>query len=291
MSGRNLNSEFLEPTTLKEASALLAEHGDDAKIIAGGTALVLMLQQKLIAPRVLVSLGRIDAHHHINVANDGLHIGALVSLRDAEHSKTLQAFCPALAHAFSVVGNVRVRNQATVGGNLVEADYASDPPAMLLALDARVNAIGSNGTHAIPLSEFFLGFYTTALEANEIVDEVIVPTLPVTARSVYLKYTSRSSEDRPCVGVAAVADIDQDGTCRDLRVAVGAAVETPQRIADVEANARSQGLSDELIAFIADEYARGLDPLSDIRGSAWYRREMIRVFVQRALREVRDGAR
>ncbi|HET7089261.1 MAG TPA: xanthine dehydrogenase family protein subunit M [Anaerolineae bacterium] len=283
--------DFLEPTTLDEAVALLSEYADGAKVIAGGTALVLMLQQRLVAPAALVSLGRIPGWDFIRREADGLHVGALTRLRAAERSNFVREFCPALAHAFGVVGNVRVRHQATVGGNLAEADYASDPPAMLLALDARVNAIGPNGKRQIPLSDFFLGFYTTALASNEILSEVVIPPLPASCRAVYLKYTSRSSEDRPCVGVAAVADIDESGHCRDLHVAVGAAVETPQRVPKAEAMAMGESLADDLIDAIADEYARALDPLSDVRGSAWYRREMIRVFVRRALKEVRDGHR
>ena len=283
--------EFLEPTTLDEATALLARHGDAAKIIAGGTAVVLMLQQKLIAPAALISLGRIPGCDFIRQETDGLHLGALTRLRAIERSTVVREFCPALARAFGVVGNVRVRNQATLGGNLAEADYASDPPAMLLALDARVNAIGPTRERQIPLSEFFFGFYTTALAPDEILTEVIIPPLPSAARAAYLKYTSRSAEDRPCVGVAAFADMDNSGRCTNLRVAVGAAVETPQRLVAVEATACGEKLTDELIAVIADEYARSLDPLSDARGSAWYRREMIRVFVRRALLEVRDGDR
>jgi carbon-monoxide dehydrogenase medium subunit len=286
-----LKAKFIEPTTLTEAVALLTEHGDEAKIIAGGTAVTLMLQQKLIAPAALISLGRVPGGDFIRREADGLRLGALSRLRAAERSDAVRAFCPALARAFGVVGNVRVRNQATVGGNLAEADYASDPPAMLLALDARVSALGPNGSRPIPLSEFFLGFYTTALALDEILTEVIVPALPASARAVYLKYTSRSAEDRPCVGVAALVDVDEAGRCRDLRLAVGAAVETPRRLATLEALARGEKLGDELIDAIADGYARELDPLSDARGSDWYRREMIRVFVRRALREVRDGDR
>jgi carbon-monoxide dehydrogenase medium subunit len=286
-----LKVKFLEPTTLNEATALLAEHGGEAKIIAGGTAVTLMLQQKLIAPAALISLGRVPGGDFIRREADGLHLGALARLRAAERSDAVRAFCPALARAFGVVGNVRVRNQATVGGNLAEADYASDPPAMLLALDARVSALGPNGSRQIPLSDFFLGFYTTALAPDEMLTEVIVPALPASARAIYLKYTSRSAEDRPCVGVAAIVHVDEAGRCRDLRVAVGAAVETPRRIATVEALAHGQELSDEVIEAVADGYARELDPLSDARGSAWYRREMIRVFVRRALQEIRDGDR
>jgi len=286
-----LSIDFLEPTTLSEATALLSEYGEDAKVIAGGTSVVLMLQQKLIFPSVLISLGRIDGWDFIRLEPDGLHIGALTHLHDAERSPVLREFCPALAHTFSVVGNVRVRNQATLGGNLSAADYAADPPAMLTALGARARLIGPDETREVPLSEFFLGFYTTALDPTEILSEVIIPTIPETARTAYHKYTSISAEGRPCVAVGALADFDTGGICKDLRIAVGAAVETPQRVAEAEAMAHGSVLTDELVAAIAAEYTRTLDPLSDVRGSAWYRREMIGVFVKRALEEVRDGHR
>ena len=283
-----MNIKFLEPTDISEAALLLDQHADDAKIIAGGTSVVLMLQQKLIAPSVLISLGRVSNYDFIRHDKDGLHIGALTKLRDIERSDVVKKFCPALAHTFNVVGNVRVRNQATIGGNLSAADYAADPPAMLTALDARMQVHGPKKKREIRLSEFFLSFYTTTLEPNEILAEVIIPALPSSARAAYHKYTSISAEGRPCVAVGAVADFDPNGNCLDLRIAVGAAVETPQRVKDAEAMAHGHALTDELVAAIADEYARTLDPLSDVRGSAWYRKEMIRVFVRRVLQEVRD---
>jgi carbon-monoxide dehydrogenase medium subunit len=283
--------KFLEPTDLSEAIALLDQHADEAKIIAGGTSVVLMLQQRLIAPTVLISLGRIPNQNYIRLEENGLHIGALAKLRDLERSEAIQKFSPALAHTFHVVANVRVRNQATIGGNLSAADYAADPPAMLTALNAGVRVMGPERMREIPLSEFFLGFYTTALEPNEILTELIIPPLPDSARASYQKYTSISAEGRPCVAVGAVGDFDSSGKCKDLRIAVGAAVETPQRVGEAEEMASRQVLSDELIAAIAEEYAQRLDPLSDVRGSAWYRKEMIRVFVKRALQEVRDGNR
>ncbi len=280
--------KFLEPTDFSEATSLLDQYTDEAKVIAGGTSVVMMLQQKLIAPSVLISLGRVSNYDFIRHEVDGLHIGALTKLRDIELSDVVKKFCPALAHTFSVVANVRVRNQATIGGNLSAADYAADPPAMLTALDARAQVQGPNEKREIPLSEFFLGFYTTALEPNEILTEVIIPALPSSARAAYHKYTSISAEGRPCVAVGAFADFDPDGKCLDLRIAVGAAVETPQRLMEAEAMAHGHALTDELIAAIAEQYAQALDPLTDVRGSAWYRREMIRVFVKRALQEVRD---
>lgn len=283
--------KFLEPIDFSEAISLLDQYADDAKIIAGGTSVVLMLQHKLIAPSVLISLGRVSGHDYIRLEEDSLHIGALAKLRDLERSEIVQKYSPALAHTFHVAANIRVRNQATIGGNLSAADYAADPPAMLTALDARVQVQGPDATREIPLSEFFLGFYTTALEPNEILTEVIIPSLPVSARASYHKYTSISAEGRPCVAVGAVADFDANGKCRDLKIAVGAAVETPQRVSDAEVIAHDHALTDEVITSIAEGYAKTLDPLTDVRGSAWYRKEMIRVFVKRALQEVRDGNR
>ncbi len=283
-----MSIKFLEPFDFSEAASLLAEHGADSKVIAGGVSVTLMIQQKLIAPSVLVSLGRISNGDFIQLEPDGLHIGALTKLRDIERSDIVKKFCPALAHTFSVVGNVRVRNQATIGGNLSAADYAADPPAMLTALDARVQVHGPEKKREISLSEFFLGFYTTALKPTEILTEIIIPQ---PARAAYFKYTSISAEGRPCIAVGAVADFDSDDLCKDLRIAVGAAVETPQRVNSAEAMAHGSSLTDELVAVIAEEYARTLDPLTDTRGSAWYRREMIRVFVKRVLEEVRNGNR
>ncbi len=279
--------KFLEPSDISEAISLLDQHADDAKIIAGGTSVVLMLQQKLISPTVLISLGRIADYDFIRHEEDGLHIGALTKLRAIERSDIVKKFCPALARTFSVIGNVRVRNQATIGGNLSAADYAADPPAMLTALDARVRVQGPEEKREIPLNEFFLGFYTTALAPNEILTEVIIPALPSSARATYHKYTSISAEGRPCVAVGAVADFDPDKKCLDLKIAVGAAVETPQRVTEAEAMAHGSTLTDELVAAIAEEYLLKLDPLTDVRGSAWYRKEMIRVFMKRALEEVR----
>lgn len=283
--------KFLEPTDLSEAISLLDQYADDSKIIAGGTSVVLMLQQKLMAPSVLISLSRIPNYDYLRLEENGLHIGALTKLRDIERSEFVRKFSPALAYTFHVVANVRVRNQATIGGNLSAADYAADPPAMLTALNAHVQVLGPEKKREIPLNEFFLGFYTTALEPNEILTEVIIPALPSSTRGAYHKYTSISAEGRPCVAVGVVADFDPDGKCTDLRIAIGAAVETPQRITNAERMAIGHALTDELIAAIAEEYAQGLDPLTDVRGSAWYRKEMIRVFVKRALQEVRDGNR
>jgi carbon-monoxide dehydrogenase medium subunit len=281
---------YFQPETLAEAVDLLGVDPDGRKLIAGGTAVVLMLQQGLIAPDALVSLAHVPDLDTIRLSDERLHIGSLALLRDVATSSEVSRQFPALASACSVVGNVRVRNQATLGGNLAEADYASDPPALLLALNAVVAAVRRDSERHIPLAEFFHGFYTTALEPDEVIQSIAIPTLPAKTRMTYLKYKSRSSEDRPCAAVAAVASFD-GGRCTDLRVAVGAACEIPRRLPEVEAFAMNQPLADELIAEIAEGYAREIETLDDLRGSAWYRSQMIRVHVRRALEELRDGRR
>ncbi len=281
---------FLQPGSAQEAVELLDQYGDEAKVVAGATALTILLRQHLIRPSALLSIGSLPGLDEIRREDGFLHVGALVTHRAVELSPLVRESLPVLARTFETVANVRVRNAATVGGVLAEADYASDPPAAFLALDATVEALGPSGQHDIPIADFFRGFYETALESNEIVTGVRVPVPAGGTRAVYEKFVTRSSEDRPCVGVFASVRTAADGrTCEDVRVAVGAASEVPQRFPDVEARARGQALDEDVVGSIADAYAERVDTLSDMRGSAWYRTEMVRVWVRRALENARDG--
>lgn len=222
----------------------------------------------------------------IHAGDDGLHIGPLVLLREVAESPLVEAAYPALADACGMVGNVRIRNQATLGGNLAEADYATDPPAVLLALNASVTATGASGSRRIPLSEFFVASYRTALQADELITDIFLPALPAATRMIYLKFKSRSSLERPSVGVSAVASF-AGRRCTELRVAIGAACEVPRRLANVEALASGYLLKDELIEQIAEGYATQIETLDDLHASAWYRTQMIRVHVRRALQGLR----
>jgi carbon-monoxide dehydrogenase medium subunit len=281
------NIKLLQPTSLNEAVSLLSEHSDETKIVSGGTALVIMLRNRLIAPATLLSLGRLPELRTIrHEPGTGLRIGALVTIREAETSPLVRERHSVLAQTFGKVGNVRIRNAATVGGNLSEADYASDPPCVLVALGARVKARSVKGDREIPLTDFFQGFYETSLAPDEILTELIVPDPAPGSRATYLKYVSRSSEDRPCVGMAVVLEKASDGTCKDLRVVAGAVSETPQEIASAGTMARGKHLSASLIEQIADAYSTGIEPLSDLRGSAWYRKQIISVLARRAMQQV-----
>jgi carbon-monoxide dehydrogenase medium subunit len=275
---------FSQPDTVEEVLDVLANYGESAKIIAGGTAVAILLRQRLLDPDVLVSLGRLPHLDGIEMREGQLKLGALATHAEVASSAVVREIAPALADSFQAVGNVRVRSVATVGGVLAEADYASDPPCVLVGLDAEVVTAGPDGQRIIPLTEFCLGFYETALLPEEVITSVRLPVPPRGTCAAYHKFKTRSSEDRPCVGVfAAVRFRGESQICDDLRIAVGAASETPQRFTDLEDAASGQVLSAEVIDDVAATYANRIDVIEDARGSGWYRREMIRVWVRRTL--------
>ncbi|MGH2819121.1 MAG: FAD binding domain-containing protein [Actinomycetota bacterium] len=277
--------ELAEPTSVPQACDLLAGRPDDAKVIAGGTAVVLMMRQRLISPGLLVSLDRIAGLDRIAVLDGHLTIGASATLSEVTASEVVRRHAPALARACGLVANVRVRNAATLGGNLAEADYASDPPAMLSCLGASCVVDGPEGRREVRVAELITGFYSTVLSPAEIITEIRVPIASDGQSSTYLKYNSRSSEDRPCVGVAASL-VTRNEVISDLRIAVGAVASAPVVLPDVCRRAAGRTLDEDTIDLLADSYSGSIEPMDDARGSAWYRTEMIRVFVHRALQDL-----
>jgi carbon-monoxide dehydrogenase medium subunit len=270
--------EWHEPRSLDEVLSLLGEHGEEATVVAGGSFLGIVMNQKLFAPTMLVALRNVPDLDYIEADGDLLRLGAMTTHRAVERSSAVRDGWPTLAFNFSVVASPRVRNQATVGGVVADADYASDPPSMLAALGARVVARSVRGGREIPMEEFVLGHYETALEDDELVTEVRVPRTG--GHSVYRKFRSRSSEDRPCVSIAAVRE---NG---GLRVVVGAVAERPQYFAEVCDLAQGERMDADLATEIGRRYAERIEPLSDSRGSARYRRRIIAVEVRRALEDL-----
>jgi aerobic carbon-monoxide dehydrogenase medium subunit len=282
--------DVYRPAAIEEALQVLAHHGERSKVIAGGTALSILIHNRLLAPDALVDISRIGGLDGIDVERDQVRIGAMVRHRAVELSGLVRSRVPVLSYVFGRVGNVRVRHQATVGGVVAEADYASDPPAVLVGLDASVTVAGPNGASEIPASSFFKGFFETVLEPAEIITDVSVPAPETGFRAVYKKYVTRSAEDRPCVGVFAACKRSGRSSFDDVRVVVGAVSNRPMRFAEVESIGNGTDLGDDVCGAIADGYADRIEPLSDVRGSAWYRTEMIRVWVRRALIEAREAA-
>jgi carbon-monoxide dehydrogenase medium subunit len=276
---------FLVPATVPEAAQLARQHEWDGKFVSGGTALVLMMQQRLVDPAVLISLGSLrDEPEWSSIEGSATHvrIGAGATLTQAARSPQVRQQLPSLAHAAGVVGNLRVRNVATLGGNIAESDYASDPPAVLVDLDAEFEVKDGDAVRYLPAGEMFTDFYTNALASGEIITAVHVPVPPPSRHSSYLKFCSRSAEDRPCVGVAASLQ-HADGAVESLSVVLGAVSGTPQRWPEVTASVVGMSLDSSFAAQVADQYAELVDPLDDARGSAAYRRDVIRALVRRSI--------
>jgi carbon-monoxide dehydrogenase medium subunit len=251
---------------------------------------MILLRARLIEPSAFVSISEVEGLGQITVEDGKLVLGALATLDAVASSPVVHEAVPGLAEVFDVVGNIRVRCAATVGGLLAEADYASDPPCALLALDAEVVIKGPEGTRVVALADFLVGYYQTVLEPDELVVAVRVPLSEPGAVAVYEKFRTRSSEDRPCVGVFASATTAADGTCTSVRLAIGAVSERPERFADLEQAAVGAVLDEDVAKQIADGYAERIKTLDDMRGSSWYRTEMVRVWGRRALLATQPAA-
>ena len=276
--------ELLQPRSLLEAVEMLRKHGDDARPLGGGTTLIILMKQRAVHYPYLVDLQTIPGLNQITEENDGLRLGALVSHRMVELSPVVRRSFPVVAEAFAHIGNVRVRETASVGGNLAHADYRLDPPPPLLVLGAEVAAVGPNGSRRIPLKNFFRGMYETALEPGEILVDVRIPSPPAGSKAAYLRYSTLSANDWPCLGVAALLT-KENGRCKELRLALGGVAPTPLLIDGLEF-ARDQSLDDGVVDKVLQKVEEQISPTSDLRGSEWYKRRMARLFVQKAITQV-----
>lgn len=276
--------EWLAPSSLDEACALRAERGDTSTVLAGGSFLGILMNQGFVSPTSLLSLARVDELKTVSVRDGQLCLGAMVTHREVERHPAVHRDWPVVAYSFGLVASPRVRNQATVGGVLADADYASDPPAILSALDARAILRSRRGEREVRIDELIVGFYETCIADDELLTEVRIPALA--GRAAYRKFRSRSSEDRPCVAVAAA----YDGAA--LRVVVGACAEVPQHYPDICSLADAGTTGGAVAKEIGERYAARLEPLTDSRGSAAYRRRVVAVEVRRAIEIVcaRDEA-
>jgi len=262
--------DYVRAASVDEAAALLADHGDDAKLLAGGHSLLPLMKLRLASPAVLVDIGRVSDLSYVRDAGDHVAIGALSRHHDVERSPLLQAEVPLLAHVAGLVGDPQVRHRGTLGGSLAHGDPASDLPAALLALDATLVARGPGGERTIPVSDFFTGFLETALDPAEMLVEVRVPKTAGAGWS-YQKFTRRAI-DWAIVGVAAL----HNGATRVALVNMGA---TPLRATAVE-TAVDAGTGAADAAAVA---AEGTEPPTDLNASPDFRRHLARVLVRRAL--------
>jgi carbon-monoxide dehydrogenase medium subunit len=276
--------DYQEPTTLKKAFAALEKHGENARVIAGGTSLLIMMRQRLLMPKVVIGLGRIPKFGRITYhARDGLRIGAGARHRDIELFPAVQKHYPLLHETFRKVAQPRIRNMGTVGGNLAAGDPLTDPGASLIALDAEVTLTSSKGQRTVPLNQFFVDYYQTALEPAELLTEIHVPP-PVRPGWAHIKFTPRSIEDFATVGVALTLSAKQ-GICEDIRIGLNSVASTIVHARKAEEVLRGQPVTGAVLREMGEVAARECDPSDDNRGSADYKREMVKVLVRRAAEE------
>jgi len=276
---------FHVPGSLKEAAALLAEYDGDARVMSGGTALMLLLRQSLVNPDHIISLHRVPEARSIEVADGVLHIGGLVTQREMELSSVVREATPLLANAYSRVATVRIRNAATVGGGLAQADPAMDPPSSLLVLNASVKVTSASGERVIPIADWYSDYYETTINEDEIVTELLVPVQPTDMAWTYIKYLPRTEDDYATVSVAALGKAE-NGKISEVRVGLGAVSSTALRASDLESALQGADASFDVLKDASQAVANILDPTSDPRGSADYKRDMSVVFARRALQQV-----
>jgi carbon-monoxide dehydrogenase medium subunit len=281
---------YLEPSSLDEALALLARHGGEAKLIAGGTGLVNLMKQRLVRPGFVIGLRALKPLAGI-AENGGLRIGALATLQSLEVSTAVRRNAPLLAAACRHVATVRVRSMATLGGAVAHADPHLDTPPALIALDGQIVARSQRGQRQIPVDQFFTGYFETVLEPDEIVTEILLPAQPAGSGTAFLKFLPTTQDDYATVSVAARITLGANGAIADARVALGAAAMVPVRATAVEAALSGRAADEKTFRDAASLVLGAIDPIADFRGSAEYKRKMALVHVRRALAQAAAQAK
>jgi carbon-monoxide dehydrogenase medium subunit len=275
--------DLAQPQSLGEAIKLLDPDDPAVRPFAGGTALMLMMKAGLFRPRLLVSLGRIEKRYsEIAADRSGLRIGAMATLSALEQSPDVKRLTPVVTRTLRTLSNVRVRNVATVGGALAHGDPHMDLPPVLMALGASLTVVGPHGERAMLVEDLFTGYYETVLAKNELIAEVRVPAQDG-KRASYMKVTAGAADDWPALGVAVALEAD-GAAIKSARVVASAATTKAMRLKSAEAVLSGQVVDDRLLGRAGEAAAAEAEILSDLRGSAAYKRELLRVYVGRAVR-------
>jgi carbon-monoxide dehydrogenase medium subunit len=288
--------DLAEPTSLQEALALLDPDDPSVRPLAGGTALMLMMKAGVFRPTRIVSLRKLpEVHARISVTGSGekaeLTIGAMTPLSKVERCADVARFAPVIPRMMRRLSNIRVRNVATVGGNIAHGDPHMDLPPVLIALKAEVAVAGAEATRRVAVEDLFAGYFETVLQKNELISELCIPAQG-NARTAYIKVTTGSAEDWPALGVAVSVEKEASTTIRSARVVVSAATEKATRLTRAEGALANAEIGDESFVRAAEAAAEEVECISDVRGSGPYKRELVRVFVRRALHQATasDGA-
>jgi carbon-monoxide dehydrogenase medium subunit len=281
--------DYVAPKTLPEAVALLGQYAD-AKVLAGGHSLIPLMRFRLASPAVLVDINRIDGLSYIREGDGWLKIGAMTREAELERSALITEKYPLLSDTTRMVADPLVRNMATLGGNLAHADPANDHPAAMLAYGAQLVATGPNGQRTIPIAEFFTGPFTTTLESNEILTEIRIPAHKPGDGGCYLK-VERKVGDYATAAVAVQVALDGNGKCASIGIGLTNVGLTPIEAAAAEEALRGQSPDDDHIREVARLASEAAEPESDQRGSAEYKRALVKTLTARALRKAVERAK
>ena len=280
-----IDFEYHSPTSLDQVFGLLEQYGEDSRIMAGGTALVIQMKQRLSQPGHVIGLRKVGNLNSIESTSEGVRIGSLCTQHQITTSPVIGEKLPLLADTFRKVATPRIRNMATIGGGLVNGDPSQDPPPSLIALGASAVMTSISGDRVVPLENFFIDYYETDVQPGEVLTSVMVPYPTIGCGSVYLKFLPRTADDYGTVSVAAVVSTEQDGTCKDIRIVLGSVGVTAIRATEAEEALRGKALTDESIRTAAALVKNCVDPLDDFRGSAEYKTDMAEVFARRAVEQ------
>ncbi len=276
--------EYLKPSSISEAITLLQQHGEDAKLLAGGQSLVPMMKLRIARPRYLIDIHRISDLNYIREQASQIRCGAMTRHVQIEESELIRDRVPMLCEAASAIGDAQVRNRGTLGGGLVEADPSGDYGAVVLALNAQMKCIGPRGERVVPAADFFTFAYTTALESDEILTEVIFPVPDSNSAGVYLKL-ERVAGDFAIAGAAVQIGLGQNGVCSMVGVGVTGAATIPQKAVSVESLLQGKKITPQLIDEAGRLIQEGAEPIEDTRGSASYKKKALSAILRRAIAE------
>ena len=282
--------DYLAPKTVDEAMALLAQHGENAKILAGGHSLIPAMKLRLAQPALVIDIGRIKDLAYIREEDGHIRIGALTTHYEIESSDLLKRVCPLLPECAASIGDVQVRNKGTLCGSVVHADPAADWPAAILALDAEMIVVNMNGERTIKAEDFFVDMLTTAIEPNELLRDVRFAIPQGRVGQSYMKVHQPAS-GFAIVGVAVNLTRNADGSCESIRVGITGVASKAYRAKGVESALAGQPLDEQTIANAALQAADGIDANSDLHASADYRRHLAQVHTKRAIQAAAERAK
>ena len=271
--------QYFEPESLEEALQLLRTYGSEAKILAGGTDLLVKMKIRAVEPKYVINIKRIKELRYIKAEKDSIRIGALTTWRDLEKSDLVRGEVPALYDAVRSMGSVQIRNMATVGGNLCNASPAADSAPPLLAHEAKIKLTSIEGTREIPITEFFTGPGMTVMKPHELLQEIVVPRRK--GGSSFIK-VGRVAMDLAIASASTYVEVE-DGVVRDVKIALGSVAPRPIRARKCEAALIGRRADEGILREVAGLVVNEISPIDDVRGTAWYRREISKVLVYDSL--------